>query len=104
MNWAEWTPEISMAVTGRREPTWRDANLRRTPISNLTDDRLISIEHMLIGRGGPDPASREEMFVNWYDVIRNEIDKRGLEMIQEDHPRLLEGLKAWKEEMRASGG
>ena len=103
MNWAEWTPEKSMAVTRRKEPAWQDAYGRRTPISNLTDDHLISIERMLIGRGGPDPASREEMFVNWYDVIRNEIDKRGLEMIQEDHPRLAAGLKEHMEEIKASG-
>ena len=88
MIWDDWTPERSMEVTGSKEPLWKTAQLDNIPIGEIGDDHLLEIERMLIGRGGQDPKSREEMFINWYDIMRDEIEKRGLKMIQEDHPRL----------------
>ncbi len=70
------------------DPMWMTGNFsgrQLIPVSQLDDDHLLNIERMLVGRGRVDPSDREELFTKWYDVIRNEIDRRKLEIHPEDH-------------------
>lgn len=70
------------------DPVWLTANLRRVPLSKMDDEHLQKLERMLLGRGSADPRYRQVLFERWYDVVRNEVDRRRL-MLLEDHPRAI---------------
>ena len=62
---------------------WRDNRGRVWTIDTLGDEHLVNIEHFLLGRDEQFPLGFEPGNPNWersYDLIRNEINKRGLEL------------------------
>lgn len=69
------------------DPEWLAADLIRIPLSQIEDYHLLNIERMLLGRGRANGRARQHLFSNWYDVIRNEVERRGLELLRDDHPQ-----------------
>lgn len=49
------------------------------PLSEIEDSHLLNIERFLIGRGRMDAEVRKDLFTWWYQTIRDEIDRRGLD-------------------------
>lgn len=71
------------------EPVWKTYEGEGIPLSQIEDSYLLNIERMLLGRGAEDWADREVLFANWYDIIRDEIERRGIKPLA-THPKALE--------------
>lgn len=67
------------------DPQWLTSQCELIPLSQILDSHLLNIERLLLGRGRVDPSSRQNLFTRWYHIIRDEIERRGLEPIPEDH-------------------
>ncbi len=76
-----------MLIPEGTDPLWLTADMRLVPVSQMDNEHLQNLERMLLGRGGVDPSFRQIGFVRWYDIIRDELDRRGVMPIDWDHPR-----------------
>lgn len=70
------------------EPVWETHEGEGIPLSEMENGHLLNIERMLLGRGATDWADREILFEEWYGIIRDEIDRRGLTPLA-THPTAL---------------
>lgn len=85
--WEAWSDPWTDNVPDSIDPIWIDGQRNKIPLSKIEDSHLLSIERMLLGRGAKDPSIRHPLHDNWYGVIRNEIDSRGLGLsMLPDHP------------------
>ena len=67
------------------DPLWLTAQMELIHISQMDNEHLQNLERMLLGRGRVDPSFRDRLFEFWYLCIRDEMDRRGLEPLHEDH-------------------
>lgn len=87
LDWARWRREgqVIMRVRNSGEPVWIDRTRQVYKLSEILDSHLQNIERWLLGRGAEDIAARKKLYdAGWYDIIRDEMERRGLEPL-EDH-------------------
>lgn len=94
LDWARWRREGGklgqpnqpiMRVKGSDEPVWIDRNGTVFKLTEILDSHLRNIERWLLGRGAEDIPARKRLYDRgWYDIIRDELERRGLESL-DDH-------------------
>jgi len=88
LDWGRWRRENNKNAimhTKDGEPVWIDRDRRVYRLSEIPDKHLKNIERWLLGRGAEDiPARKRAYDAGWYGIVRDELERRGLEVL-DDH-------------------
>ncbi len=85
MNRRKWSNPWETLRPKGVDPIWLTSQMIPVRLSQMDNEHLQNLERMLLGRGRVDPPFRQVAFQRWYDIIRDEMDKRGMKPLQQDH-------------------